>query len=111
MNEIPDAIADAVRERAGGYCEACGGPIRPGDLIDGAALHHRYPLSGGIPPPGGFHTLANLMQAHHSCHNVAPGSIHQNPNRSKRLGHIVRRGEDPAAIGITVVPRLRELRQ
>lgn len=69
------------------------------------ALHHRLPLSAGGP-----NVAVNLMLVHGGCHNVAPGSIHQNPARSYRLGHLVRRGGDPAEIPVVAVANLRELR-
>lgn len=100
MSRIPATVVAEVHERAAGHCEGCTWPLR-----GVVALHHRLPLSAGGP-----NTAVNLMLVHGECHNVAPGSIHQNPARSYRLGHLVRRGSDPAAIPVVAEPRLRELR-
>lgn len=115
MSRIPKAVVNEVYRRAGedGYlhgaepdCEACGYPIPPG----GGALHHRLPRSAG-----GGDTAANLMLVHGGvtggCHNLTEWSIHQNPTRSYRLGHMLRRGQDPETAPPPVVERdLRSLR-
>lgn len=105
MSRIPVTVVEDVYERAAGYCEACGGPL--GML--GAALHHRLPRSAG-----GLDETANLMLVHGSlrlnCHNLSEYSIHQNPTRSYRLGHMVRRGMRPADIPAMVAADLRLLR-
>ncbi len=106
---IPAKVVNAVYRRAGigdlhdlgPYCEACGGLI--GTRVP--ALHHRLLRSAG-----GQHTAENLMLVHSECHNVAPGSIHQNPTRSYRLGHLVHRGQDPATVPVIVARDLRDLR-
>lgn len=109
MSRIPPKVAEAVLERAQGHCEACGYVIWPGSMTEGGAFHHRQPrgMGGGSRP---VDTLENLMLVHHSCHNVAPGSIHQNPQRSYELGHLVRRNSDPADIRVQVRRDLRDLR-
>lgn len=105
MSRIPPVVVAEVHERAHNYCEACGGFIAAS-----GALHHRLPRSAG-----GEHTAANLMYVHggfdRNCHNISQGSIHQNPSRSYRLGHLVHRGTDPASIAVQVVPTLHHLRK
>jgi len=102
---VPYDIGMAVIRRSGGYCEACEARLIMDSLTEGAAFHHRLPRSAG-----GGESLINLMLVHHSCHNVAPGSIHQNPARSYRMGHLVHRGSDPADMPILTAPGLREMR-
>ena len=104
MSRIPPSVAREVIERAGPYCEACGGP-----LTQAGAFHHRQPRSAG-----GTDTAVNLMLVHGgfswNCHNLTEYSIHQNPTRSYRLGHLVRRGMDPATIPVTLASDLSSLR-
>lgn len=95
MSRIKSAVADEVFDRSAGYCECCGGPAR-----SKMALHHRLPLSAG-----GKDEAVNLMFVHGdpfglNCHNLHQDSIHQNPARSYRLGHLVRRGGDPATVPV-----------
>lgn len=111
MSRIPRIEVAKVLERALHpalgqlVCEACGELM--GGLVH--ALHHRLPLSAGGP-----NRAVNLMLVHGdlrlNCHNLTEYSIHQNPARSYRLGHLVRRGTDPAMVPVLVEPRLRELR-
>lgn len=114
MSRIPAAEVGLVHARAWRdelqcyLCEACGQPVVETDQ----ALHHRLPLSAGGP-----NIAVNLMLVHGdrhlgglNCHNLTEYSIHQNPKRSYRLGHLVRRGRDPAAVAVLVEPQLRTLR-
>jgi len=98
MSRIPKRVVEAVHDRANGHCEACGWPLH-----GAAALHHRLPRSGG-----GKDETANLMLLHGgydvNCHNLSEHSVHQNPARSYRLGHLVRRGTDPATVPVIVDP-------
>lgn len=100
MSRIPTAVVLEVLNRADSHCEACGG-----FHTDPMALHHRLPRSAG-----GLDVAENLMHVHRDCHNVAPGSIHQNPDRSYALGHLVRRGHDPARHAVLTRRDLRQLR-
>lgn len=116
MGEIPAAEVAKVLERALHpvlgvlVCEACG------ERIGGLryALHHRHPKGRGGTKLPWIHTAVNLMLVHGdfslNCHNLTEYSIHQNPTRSYRLGHMVRRGTHPAMVPVIVEPRLRELR-
>jgi hypothetical protein len=65
------------------------------------ALHHRKLRSAG-----GEHSEINLLAVHHRCHNGHTNSIHARPERSYRLGHIVRSWQDPADVPVTVLPNL-----
>lgn len=111
MSRIPRAVAAEVTYRAGGYCEACGGP-----LVGAMAFHHR--MARGMGGAGNhfpwIDTAANLMLVHGdlgwNCHNLTEYSIHQNPERSLRLGHIVPWGTDPATVPVVVARDLLELR-
>lgn len=113
MSRIPPREVQVVVERAGGYCEACGGPL--GHLR--TALHHRHARGmGGAGNKLSFiDTAVNLMLVHGdlvlNCHNLTEYSIHQNVDRSKRLFHILPWGTDPHTVPAPVVARnLRELR-
>lgn len=95
-----------ILDRANGCCEACGGPWGG----EGMAFHHRLALKHGGP-----NTVANLMWVHGgfriNCHNLHQGSIHQNPDRSRRLFHILPAGTDPETAPRPIAVReLRELR-
>lgn len=107
MSRITPAVAEEVDERANGYCEACGWPL--GEVGE---FHHRHArgMGGAGNHMPWIDTAINLMKVHGRCHNLDRGSIHQNPDRSRRLGHIVSLGVDPATIVIQVVRNLRELR-
>ena len=102
MSRIPAAVVAEVHERAQDFCEACGSVAPPSGKMD---LHHRLPLSAG-----GLNVAVNLLLVHHLCHVVSPWAIHQNPARSYRLGHLVRRGFDPADVPWMTEPRLASLR-
>lgn len=104
MSRIPEAVIAEVDARADDHCEACGGRLWYGHMSEGAAYHHRQPLSAG-----GMNTTDNLIKVHHGCHNVAEGSIHQNPARSYALGHLVRRGHEPTNHPVIVRRDLRQL--
>lgn len=102
---ISNKVITALHDRAGGFCEACLGPL--GWLT--SAVHHRK-----LRSQGGGHELANLMLVHGdlawNCHNLTEYSIHQNPTRSYRLGHMVRSGADPANTPLIPARDLRSLR-
>ena len=84
MSPIPPAVRLAVRTRAGGFCEAFGGPWP-------SHIHHRKLLS-----QGGLHDPVNLIHVHMSCHDA----IHANPTRSYLLGHLVHSYDDPALVSV-----------
>lgn len=112
MSEIAQNVAEEVMERAQGFCEACGGPL--GTLI--SALHHRHPKGRGNAARKfpWLHKPINLMVVHgdlrRNCHNLTEYSIHQNPRRSYRLGHLVHYGVHPGTVPVLVARNLRELR-
>lgn len=108
MSRIPEAEAEAVHERAGGYCEACAYPLGGWPLPE---LHHRHARGmGGSGNHFPWIDLAvNLMLVHSACHNGARWSIHGRGDRSERLGHIVRYGTDPATVTVYTAQNLREL--
>jgi len=97
MSDVPPAIRQACLERAGWACEHCGF-TRPGGLYH---LHHRK-----LRKQGGEHTMENLMVVTPSHHNVAAGSIHQEVDRSRRLGHLLRADQDPSLVPVQLaVPK------
>lgn len=106
MSRIPADVAEQVELRAWGYCEACGGPLN-----EKGEFHHRH--ARGMGGAGNYmpwiDTAVNLMLVHSLCHNLHQGSIHQRPDRSHRLGHIVSLGVDPATIPVVVTRNLRDL--
>lgn len=69
-------IAQKVIERAGGYCEKCGGV-----LSEAYNLHHRK-----LKSRGGKDEVANLIVVHNYCHIQHKDSIHDNPEISERMG-------------------------
>lgn len=117
MSRISMVQAELVIERASNwegclFCEACGGPV--GSLK--WAFHHRHARGMG---GAGNHfpwidQAVNLMLVHGdlrvNCHNLSEYSIHQNPARSERLGHIVPWGTDPATVPFRAARDLQELR-
>ena len=72
-------IAHKVIERAGGYCEKCGG-----SLSEAYNLHHRK-----LKSRGGKDSAANLIVVHNFCHIQHKDSIHDNPEESERMGFMV----------------------
>lgn len=115
MSRIATATVAECLDRAGYYCEACGGHLSMASKYD---LHHRSPRGRG----GAFNrmpwidTPVNLMVIHAgviglNCHTLTQYSIHQNPERSKRLWHSLELGTDPNTVpGPTVTRDLRSLR-
>jgi len=74
-----------VQERAGGYCEVCGG-----NAEESMALHHRK-----LRSRGGTDSPANLIWIHHGCHNLNTTSIHLNPADATQKGWMVSSWQDP----------------
>lgn len=107
MRGIQPATAELVIARADGFCEACGGRVNTGNR-EAYSLHHRKRRQCGD------HSAANLMLVHgaiwDNCHNLSEWSIHANPTRSHRLGHILYQNEDPELVPFETVRNLRELR-
>lgn len=95
----PRYIKEQVWGRCGGACEFCGFGI---STIRQMHVHHRKMRS-----QGGDWSLPNLMGVHQACHNTGSFSIHANPARSYKLGHLVRSGDDPAAIPVQLLPSVR----
>ena len=71
-------VAEIVLNRAGNYCEACGGSGH------NFALHHRR-----LKSQGGKDEACNLIAVHHECHNMGTKAIHMNPAKSIEMGWIV----------------------
>lgn len=67
------------------HCVKCGK-----FLYDMVAVHHRK-----LRKHGGADTLSNLIALCSPCHNIAPGSVHQNPEDSYRNGYLVPSWADP----------------
>jgi hypothetical protein len=106
VSRIPTAVVNEVLERAQGHCEACSWPI-----LGAYALHHRHPRGRGGSKLPWIDTAVNLMVLHgdfdNNCHNLTSYSVHSRVTRSRRLGHIIPYGTDPATVPVTVEPRLR----
>ena len=88
QNDAPSCLTKAAREalydRQGGLCPWCGFGLRS-ELAGDMAAHHRR-----LRSHGGTWDLANLVGLHGGCHNVQPGSVHQEPKRAYRLGFMIR---------------------
>lgn len=84
-------VVRIVEERAGNYCEVCGGAALPS-----MALHHRK-----LKSRGGKDTPANLIRIHHRCHNLSTDSIHLNPERASQKGWMVGSWQEPADVPFT----------
>jgi hypothetical protein len=69
-------IAQAVLDRAAGYCEKCGGAL--GEAYN---LHHRK-----LKSRGGKDQVSNIIAVHNSCHIQHKESIHDNPEEAERMG-------------------------
>lgn len=102
-SRIPRTVAAEVTARAGGCCEACTHPLVYLGF-EHPVFHHRL-----LRSQGGTDSTANLMLVHDKCHNLNSWSIHGRPARSVRLGHIVRRGVDPATVPVIPEPKLRSV--
>ena len=70
-----------LHDRQNGACPWCGRNLNP----DAMAAHHRL-----LRSQGGTWDLANIVGLHHGCHNLQPGSVHQEPRRAYRLGFMIR---------------------
>ena len=68
------------------HCVKCGR-----FLYDGVACHHRK-----LRKHGGPDSLSNLVGLCSTCHNIAPESVHQNPQTSYEAGYLVPSWATPA---------------
>lgn len=71
-----------LHDRQGGICPWCG------QHVDVEAMHAHHRL---LRSAGGTWALSNILGLHGWCHNVQPGSVHQEPKRSYGLGFMLRR--------------------
>lgn len=105
---IQQETAELVIWRADWHCEACGSRLNTSNR-EAYALHHRKSRRFGD------HSAPNLMVVcgaiWSNCHNLAEYSIHANPKRSHRLGHMLYGHEDPELVPFQTVRNLRELRE
>lgn len=85
-------VVALVQERAGDYCEACGGAAQ-----QSMALHHRK-----LKSRGGKDTAANLISVHHKCHNLGTDSIHLNPEWAEQKGFMIPTWQNPAEVAISL---------
>ena len=90
MVGIDKKVVALVEQRAGNYCEACGGLAQ-----ESMALHHRK-----LKSRGGKDTASNLIRVHHSCHNLGTHSIHNNPEWANAKGFMVSSWDEPDKIPI-----------
>ena len=80
------SVRELVWKRCRGYCEKCGTSINSVDW----AFHHRK-----LRSQGGKDSASNGLALHNFCHNIAKGSVHQNPKDSAEKGYIVKSWESP----------------
>jgi 5-methylcytosine-specific restriction endonuclease McrA len=85
--ELREAVFNRDR-----YCVKCGRP-----LADPVAVHHRK-----LRKHGGPDALSNLVALCSPCHNIAPGSVHQNPADSYERGYLVKSWDDPSTAPLTL---------
>lgn len=74
------------------HCVKCGKPLQ-----DPVAVHHRK-----LRKQGGKDHITNLIALCSPCHNIAPGSVHQNPRTSYENGWLVPSWADPADWPVTL---------
>ena len=93
---MDQALREAVftRDR---HCVKCGKP-----LSEPVAVHHRK-----LRKHGGKDEITNLIALCSPCHNIAPGSVHQNPRISYDNGWLVHSWDDPAACPVTLANGMR----
>jgi 5-methylcytosine-specific restriction endonuclease McrA len=92
---VDQLTRQTVLERDGFCCIVCGsgGWLHP---------HHRVPLGRGGTSDPLAHSPVNLLSVCPLCHD----RIHfSSPTQARQLGHLVRRGVDPAAIPVFTVLR------
>jgi hypothetical protein len=89
VSRVPDAVAAAVLERAGGCCECCGTPV----LVP--AFHHRRARGMGghtVDLDTAYNILA-LDPQHHAW-------WHEHPTLARTYGVIVGNYRDPATVPV-----------
>ena len=84
-------LREAVFERDE-MCMKCGLTLR-----EPVAVHHRK-----LRKHGGKDALSNLIALCSTCHNIAPDSVHQNPEMSYRYGWLVPSWADPCEWPLTM---------
>lgn len=78
-------IIEAVKLRAGDYCEVCGKAA-----LASMAMHHRK-----LKSRGGKDSISNVIRIHHKCHNLGNKSIHMNPTDAESKGWMVSSWQEP----------------
>ena len=81
------------------HCVKCGKPLH-----EPVAVHHRK-----LRKHGGQDDITNLIALCSPCHNIAPGSVHQNPRISYENGWLVHSWGDPADTPVTLANGSRVL--
>lgn len=71
------------------WCPVCGLHLSE------VAVHHRL-----LRKHGGTDSAVNLLALHPWCHNIAPGSVHQNPALAYEKGWLVHSWDDPAQVPV-----------
>jgi hypothetical protein len=81
------------------HCVKCGKPLR-----EPVAVHHRK-----LRKHGGQDDITNLIALCSPCHNIAPGSVHQNPRISYENGWLVHSWDNPEECPVTLANGSRVL--
>lgn len=74
------------------HCVKCGKTLQ-----EPVAVHHRK-----LRKHGGKDDITNLIALCSPCHNIAPGSVHQNPRDSYENGWLVPSWAEPAEWPMTL---------
>lgn len=104
---ITAETVEIVLARADWHCEACGEGLNTSNR-EAYALHHRKSRRFGDHSPANIMVVCGAFWR--NCHNLSEYSIHANPKRSRRLGHMLYERQDPASVPVIVARDLKTLR-
>lgn len=105
---VAPEVRDAVRARSRGLCEvavieACRRRGRRLDTADGGNQHHRLPGRMGGSKRAGVHSAANLLDVcGHGNTTGCHGHIERHRGQALANGWLLREGQDPAAVPVTL---------
>lgn len=80
------AVRSTIKDRANGYCERCGLPLRRGGQV-----HHRRPRGMGGTSTVEAGSVSNGCWVHPHCHL----DVERNREKSLSEGWLVQQGKDP----------------